>query len=102
MDLLGHSQIRTTLDVYTHVMPGLAGEAADRTGPTVPQRAKQRRLTAPTLESRGGGKSERTGKTPAQRDGLWGAFVNPPGTPQCRPPPRAHPRHFRRIWRLPS
>jgi len=29
MELLGHSQMRTTTDVYSHVMPGLAREAAD-------------------------------------------------------------------------
>jgi integrase len=32
MELLGHSQIRTTLDIYTQVMPALAREAADRMG----------------------------------------------------------------------
>src|SRR3954468_5620458 len=32
MELLGHSQIRTTLDIYTHVMPALARDAADRMG----------------------------------------------------------------------
>src|SRR3954469_12495998 len=31
MELLGHSQIRTTLDIYTHVMPALA-RAADHRG----------------------------------------------------------------------
>jgi integrase len=30
MELLGHSQMRTTMDVYSHVMPALAQEAADR------------------------------------------------------------------------
>ncbi len=30
MDLVGHSQISTTLDVYTHVMPSLRQDAADR------------------------------------------------------------------------
>jgi integrase len=30
MELLGHSQMRTTMDIYTHVMPALAREAADR------------------------------------------------------------------------
>ncbi len=29
MDLLGHSQISTTLDVYAHVMPKLRQDAAD-------------------------------------------------------------------------
>jgi integrase len=30
MDLLGHSQMRTTTDIYSHVMPALAQKAADR------------------------------------------------------------------------
>jgi site-specific recombinase XerD len=32
MELLGHSQMRTTTDIYSHVMPALAREAADRMG----------------------------------------------------------------------
>jgi len=32
MELLGHSQMRTTTDIYSHVMPALAQEAADRMG----------------------------------------------------------------------
>src|SRR4051795_4174189 len=31
MELLGHSQMRTITDIYSHVMPALAREAADRT-----------------------------------------------------------------------
>jgi integrase len=30
MELLGHSRMRTTMDIYSHVMPTLAREAADR------------------------------------------------------------------------
>lgn len=30
MELLGHTQIRTTMDIYSHVMPALAREAANR------------------------------------------------------------------------
>ncbi len=30
MELLGHAQMRTTMDIYSHVMPALAREAADR------------------------------------------------------------------------
>ena len=30
MELLGHSQMRTTTDTYSHVMPALAQEAAER------------------------------------------------------------------------
>ncbi|MDQ3503115.1 MAG: tyrosine-type recombinase/integrase [Actinomycetota bacterium] len=32
MELLGHSQMRTTTDTYSHVMPALAREAAERMG----------------------------------------------------------------------
>src|SRR3954468_11149651 len=32
MELLGHSQMRTTMDIYSHVMPALAREAPDRMG----------------------------------------------------------------------
>ena len=35
MELLGHSQMRTTTDTYQHVMPALAKEAADRMGETL-------------------------------------------------------------------
>ncbi|MCW2696275.1 MAG: Integrase [Modestobacter sp.] len=31
-ELPGHSQMRTTMDIYSHVMPALAREAADRMG----------------------------------------------------------------------
>lgn len=30
MELLGHTQIRTTMDIYSHVMPALARDAANR------------------------------------------------------------------------
>jgi site-specific recombinase XerD len=33
--LLGHSQIGTTTDIYSHVMPALAQEAADRMAKTL-------------------------------------------------------------------
>jgi len=35
MELLGHSQMRTTTDIYSHVMPALAQEAADRMAQTL-------------------------------------------------------------------
>jgi integrase len=35
MELLGHSQMRTTTDIYSHVMPALAKEAADRMAKTL-------------------------------------------------------------------
>jgi integrase len=35
MDVLGHSQMRTTMDIYSHVMPALARDAAERMGRTL-------------------------------------------------------------------
>ncbi len=35
MELLGHSQMRTTTDIYSHVLPALAREAADRMATTL-------------------------------------------------------------------
>jgi integrase len=35
MELLGHAQMRTTTDVYSHVLPALAREAADQMGRTL-------------------------------------------------------------------
>lgn len=32
MEVLGHSQMRTTTDTYSHVMPTLGRDAADRMG----------------------------------------------------------------------
>jgi integrase len=32
MELLGHSQMRTTTDTYSHVMPALGKDAAERMG----------------------------------------------------------------------
>ncbi|MGY2004426.1 tyrosine-type recombinase/integrase [Blastococcus sp. SYSU DS1024] len=39
MELLGHSQMRTTMDIYSHVMPALDREAADRMGSASASRA---------------------------------------------------------------
>ena len=32
MEVLGHSQMRTTTDIHSHVMPALGRDAADRMG----------------------------------------------------------------------
>src|SRR5919199_3153239 len=45
MELLGHSQMRTTMDIYSHVMPALAREAADRMGAILLNGTGQARLT---------------------------------------------------------
>jgi integrase len=58
MELLGHSQIRTTLDIYSHVMPALARDAADRMGALLLTNDPGKgRLTAIT-ESPGPGRTE--------------------------------------------
>jgi integrase len=41
MALLGHSQLRTTMDIYSHVMPALAREAAGRMGALLPGKGRQ-------------------------------------------------------------
>jgi hypothetical protein len=33
--MLGHSPIAITLDIYTHVVPGIQGEAAHRLGDVI-------------------------------------------------------------------
>ena len=35
MEVLGHAQMRTTTDTYSHVMPALGRDAADRMGSAV-------------------------------------------------------------------
>ena len=42
VDLLGHSQMGTTMDACSHVMPALAREAVDRMGALLlPSKARQ-------------------------------------------------------------
>src|SRR6476619_1603603 len=48
MELLGHSQMRTTMDIYSHVMPALAREAADRMSAVLLTNTGQGQLTATT------------------------------------------------------
>src|SRR5918998_2220586 len=78
MELLGHSQMRTTMDIYSHVMPALAREAADRMG-------------ALLLTGKGGLTATRTATTqlvesgqneesPAQRGGAEGTRTPDPHT----------------------
>jgi integrase len=53
MELLGHSQMRTTMDIYSHVMPALAREAADRMGALLlPGKAGQTATTSATRDDR--------------------------------------------------
>src|SRR5919202_6100776 len=54
MELLGHSQMRTTMDIYSHVMPALAREAADRMGAILLNGTGQSRPIATTTATRSG------------------------------------------------
>jgi integrase len=40
MEILGHSEITTTMDTYSHVVPELQQEAADRVEAILSQRLK--------------------------------------------------------------
>src|SRR3954449_2954327 len=54
MELLGHSQMRTTMDIYSHVMPALAREAADRMGTLLlPGKGGQTATTPATSDDSG-------------------------------------------------
>jgi len=54
MELLGHSQMRTTMDIYSHVMPALAREAADRVGALLlPGKGRQTATTIATTDDSG-------------------------------------------------
>jgi integrase len=75
MELLGHSQIRTTLDIYSHVMPALAREAADRMGALL--LAQPTATTIATTEAAGPGRSE---ESPDQRGGAEGTRTPDPHT----------------------
>ena len=75
MELLGHSQMRTTMDIYSHVMPALAREAADRMGAVLlTGKGRQTATTTATTNDSGrppyGGRPGHTGgaegtRTPA-------------------------------------
>jgi integrase len=53
MELLGHSQMRTTMDIYSHVMPALAREAADRMGTVLLMRPASTATTTATRDDSG-------------------------------------------------
>jgi integrase len=78
MELLGHSQMRTTMDIYSHVMPALAREAADRMSALLLPGAVGATATTTATEDESGRppKSER----PAQRGGAEGTRTPDPHT----------------------
>ena len=63
MEVLGHSQMRTATDTYSHVMPALGRDAADRMAARCgtdaapwhqwPPRWHQKRLRPPSLRENG-------------------------------------------------
>src|SRR3954451_22662304 len=52
MELLGHSRMRTTMDIYSHVMPALAREAVDRMGALLLAGKGRQTATTETVDSR--------------------------------------------------
>jgi hypothetical protein len=67
MELLGHSQMRTTMDIYSHVMPALAREAADRMGALL--LTGKGRQTSTTIATTEGVDSGRDEDSPGQMGG---------------------------------
>jgi integrase len=92
MELLGHSQMRTTTDTYSHVMPALAREAADRMGsalfgavepaPTAqqkPTRSRKKRIATKTATKKDEG-SRSESESPGQKGGAEGTRTPDPHT----------------------
>src|SRR3954468_14655021 len=78
MELLGHSQMRTTMDIYSHVMPALAREAADRMGALLlPSKGIQTATTTATTQLVESAQDE---ESPAQRGGAEGTRTPDPHT----------------------
>src|SRR5688572_30486551 len=78
MELLGHSQMRTTMDIYSHVMPALAREAADRMGALLlPGKGIQTATKTATTELVESGHNK---ESPAQMGGAEGTRTPDPHT----------------------
>ncbi|WP_255418035.1 tyrosine-type recombinase/integrase [Geodermatophilus sp. TF02-6] len=78
MELLGHSQMRTTMDIYSHVMPALAREAADRMGTLLlPGEGGQTATTTATRDDSG---RPPGGERPGHRGGAEGTRTPDPHT----------------------
>src|SRR3954464_4688758 len=78
MELLGHSQMRTTMDIYSHVMPALAREAADRMGALL--LAGKGRQTATRTATTDLVESAQNEESPAQMGGAEGTRTPDPHT----------------------
>ncbi len=78
MELLGHSQMRTTMDIYSHVMPALAREAADRMGALLlTSKGRQTATRTATTEIVDSGRDE---ESPAHKGGAEGTRTPDPHT----------------------
>src|ERR671919_1327232 len=78
MELLGHSQMRTTMDIYSHVMPALAREAADRMSTLLlPGKGGQTATTTATRDDSG---RSPEGERPGHRGGAEGTRTPNPHT----------------------
>ena len=66
MELLGHSQMRTTTDIYSHVLPALAREAADTMGAALFGEAEP--AAKPKKKSKGSKKKKTATKTATKKD----------------------------------
>src|SRR3954469_6933339 len=78
MELLGHSQMRTTMDIYSHVMPALAREAADRMGALLlPGKGMQTATKTATTQLVESAQDE---ESPAQMGGAEGTRTPDPHT----------------------
>ena len=73
MEILGHSQMRTTMDIYSHAMPALAREAADRMPLLLTSKARQT-ATTHVVES------AQNEESPAQTGGAEGTRTPDPHT----------------------
>ncbi len=88
MELLGHSQMRTTMDIYSHLMPALAREAADRMGTLLLTGGAGTIATTTATTDDSGRPPE--GKRPGQRGGAEGTRTPDPHT--------ARPTRSRSWW----
>jgi integrase len=79
MELLGHSRVRTTMDIYSHVMPALAREAADRMGTMLlTGKGRQTATTTATRDEIGPGPSD---ESPGPMGGAEGTRTPDPHMP---------------------
>src|ERR671927_81504 len=92
MELLGHSQMRTTMDIYSHVMPALAREAADRMSALLlPGKGGQTATTTATRDDSG---RPPEGERPGHRGGAEGTRTPDPHTARAA---EEGPRRYARV-----